>query len=146
MYRYPKQFGFTLIEIMVAVAIIAIVVSVAIPAYNGYIHTARMSEGQDNLGTLRLAQIEFFDENDSFFIGAGTAAVIAASGNRWRPTPWDVTLTNAQNIANLNFTYTVTNCAGGAVDGAGNPTQCFIARAVGQNLLDPVNDTLQVTN
>jgi len=148
--RQQLHTGFSLIEIMVAMAIIAIIAAVAIPAYNGYVRTARMTEGADSIALMHLAQVEFFEENGFFFIGANTAAIIANSNRLWLPTPWDRTLTDATNLANLNFTYAVTNCAlgaggNGATDGAGNPTQCYTVTATGQNMLT-ANDVIVDSN
>ncbi|HED15257.1 MAG TPA: prepilin-type N-terminal cleavage/methylation domain-containing protein [Gammaproteobacteria bacterium] len=148
--RQPLQTGFSLIELMVAMAILAIVVSVAIPAYNSYIRTARMVEGSDSITALKLAQTEFFQENNFFFTGANTAALIISSNRMWIPTPWDPTLTDAANLAKLNFTYTVANCVlgaggSGATDAAGNPTECYTVTATGQNLL-AATDVLTVSN
>ncbi len=47
--------GFTLVELMIAVAILAIVAAIAIPAYNGYIRESRLGAMRMNLDTLRIA-------------------------------------------------------------------------------------------
>lgn len=61
--------GITLIELVVTVAIIAIITSIAIPAYNGYIATAHNTEGWNNLNGIRLAEEEYFLENGTYFAG-----------------------------------------------------------------------------
>ncbi len=61
--------GITLIELVVTVAIIAVITSIAIPAYNGYIATAHNTEGWNNLNGIRLAEEEYFLENGTYFAG-----------------------------------------------------------------------------
>ena len=49
-----KQQGFTLIELMIVVAIIGILAAIAIPAYQDYTIRAQVSEGLNLLAALRL--------------------------------------------------------------------------------------------
>ena len=62
--------GFTLIEVMITVVILAILSAIAIPAYQGYISTSRRAEGHNNLAALQLAEEEFYLENNNYFDGA----------------------------------------------------------------------------
>ncbi|MDL0434068.1 type IV pilin protein, partial [Marinobacter sp. TBZ242] len=41
--------GFTLLELIIAVAIIGILASIAVPSYQGYVERARVSDGQAGL-------------------------------------------------------------------------------------------------
>lgn len=75
--------GFTLIELMITLGIIAVIASIAIPSYRGYIKTAKMVEAQNNLGALRLAQGEYFLENNAYFEGATTALLTTNSLGLW---------------------------------------------------------------
>jgi type IV pilus assembly protein PilE len=49
-----KQFGFTLIEMMIVVALIAILAAVALPAYNGYVNRSKIKTAQADLVALSL--------------------------------------------------------------------------------------------
>ena len=49
-----RQRGFTLLELMVAVAAAVIIASVAIPAFTGYIERARVARAVSDIGTLSL--------------------------------------------------------------------------------------------
>jgi len=79
--------GFTLIELMITVAIISIIAAIAIPSYNGYIATAYTVEAKNNIAALKLAQEEYFLENNKYFTGANISAIKTASGGLWNPTP-----------------------------------------------------------
>lgn len=96
--------GFTLIELMIVVAILAIISAIAIPAYTGYVKTAKMTEAHNNLAALRLAQEEFFLENNRYFLGANAGAIATDSDNLWAATKG--------SDGNINFKYEVTAAAG----------------------------------
>jgi prepilin-type N-terminal cleavage/methylation domain-containing protein len=76
--------GFTLIELMITVAILAIISAIAIPAYTGYIKTAKLQEASNNFASLRIAQEEYFMENNTYFGGTDTATVEANSSGLWK--------------------------------------------------------------
>ena len=58
-----KQQGFTLIELMIAVAIIGILAAVAIPQYQGYTARAQVSEAVTLLGGLKTPVIDHYTMN-----------------------------------------------------------------------------------
>jgi len=99
-----RQAGYTLIEVMVALTILAIIASIAIPAYRGYISTARETEGHNNLAAIQMAQEEYFLENNSYFVGNDTATLEANSNGLW-------TATGSDGV--INFDYAVSSVGGG---------------------------------
>jgi type IV pilus assembly protein PilA len=58
--------GFTLIELMIVVAIIGILAAIAIPNFMNYQCKARQSEAKTALGTLRSLQEAYFAEHDTY--------------------------------------------------------------------------------
>jgi type IV pilus assembly protein PilA len=58
--------GFTLIELMIVVAIIGILAAIAIPNFLNYQCKAKQSEAKSNLGNIRTQQEAFRAENDDY--------------------------------------------------------------------------------
>jgi type IV pilus assembly protein PilA len=61
-----QQKGFTLIELMIVIAIIGILAAIAIPAYQDYSIRSKISEGLNMAGAAKLAVAETFDSSGSF--------------------------------------------------------------------------------
>ncbi len=61
-----KQQGFTLIELMIVVAIIGILAAIAIPAYSDYTIRAQVSEGLTLAGGAKAALSEFTMDRGAF--------------------------------------------------------------------------------
>jgi len=65
--KYAK--GFTLIELMVVVVIIAILAAFALPAYQDYVTRGKIAEATSNLGNLRVKMEQFFQDNRQYVGG-----------------------------------------------------------------------------
>ena len=74
-----KQQGFTLIELMIVVAIIGILAAIAIPAYQDYTIRAQVSEGLNLSGGAKAAVTEYFQDRGTMPADNTTAGLEAAA-------------------------------------------------------------------
>lgn len=88
--------GFTLIELMITIAIIAILAAIALPSYSDYVRRGRLTEGLATMSSQRVKMEQFFQDNRTY-AGACVAGTVA-------PPP-----------VSPNFTYVCTPSALGAV-------------------------------
>lgn len=82
--KNTQQQGFTLIELMIVVAIIGILAAVAIPSYQDYTKRAHVSEGMGLAAAAKTGVSEYYSSEGSFPTNnsqAGIASSVSITGN-----------------------------------------------------------------
>ena len=135
MKRHSIQHGFSLVELLVVVAILALIAGIAAPIYNAYIETTRASICAKELSAIQIAEEEYFLANNTYFGGADIPTLAANSTGIYIPSP-DV-------LGGVN----PSPCAISVVAGTtGNLASSYNATAVGINDLAAAGVAMSVGN
>ena len=89
--RNDRRGGFTLVELVITIAIVIILSVISVPIYRGYVDKARMSEGYALLGAILSAQKTYYSEYGNFLRNSESSGStsyeqvlnIDARGNKW---------------------------------------------------------------
>lgn len=66
-----RMHGFTLIELMIVVAIVGILSMIALPAYNDYVTRGKIQEATSQLSDLRVKMEQYYMDNRRYGVTAG---------------------------------------------------------------------------
>ncbi|HEY6455340.1 MAG TPA: pilin [Steroidobacteraceae bacterium] len=77
------QKGFTLIELMIVVAIIGILAAIAIPAYQDYTVRSQVTEGLNLSGAVETGAAEYFANTGSFPATLSAAGISSAPSGKY---------------------------------------------------------------
>ena len=99
--------GFTLIEVLITVAIVAILASIALPSYTAYVTRSRLPVALDALSSVATRMEQRYQDTGSYANGANCGVTLPEVAN--------FTLTCA--LADAGQSYTVTATGAGPVSG-----------------------------
>jgi len=83
MRKMMQSKGFTLIELMIVVAIIGILAAIAIPNYLDYQMKAKTSEAKSNIGAIRTAEEAYAAEEGQYRTAAQTPTGVTSTKQPW---------------------------------------------------------------
>jgi type IV pilus assembly protein PilE len=129
------QKGFTLIELMMVVAIIGILASIAMPAYNDYVTRSKIAEGLSGLSDGRVKLEQFFQDNHTYAGAADPASTAhfsyAVSNDTL--TTYTITATGLNDMSDFSYSIDQNNAKQTLTlrSGWGSAANCWIDKKGG---------------
>ncbi|HEX5355650.1 MAG TPA: type IV pilin protein [Aquabacterium sp.] len=139
------QQGFTLIEVMIVVAIVGILSAVAYPAYQDYVIRSKIPDATSTLATRQTRMEQWFQDQRSYLNTAGNCGGAAASDTTTSTyftfsctataTTYTLTATGKTGAQMAGFTYTVnqdgTRATTAAPSGWSTNAGCWVTKKGG---------------
>ena len=136
-----KQNGFTLIELMIVVAIIGTLASIAIPAYSDYVKKGKASEAPSVLADLRIKMEQCFQDTrdysnaacDAFCSPASGAVNFTYSCTARNATSYTIAAAgvSAKDMSGFSYSIDQNNLKTSKYDGGSEVTGCWLTNKSG---------------
>ena len=133
--------GFTLIELMVVVVIVAILATIALPSYQDYVMRSRIAEAVSALAAKRTSVEQFFDNNRTYVNAPACASDTTTSKSfsfsctTATATAYTIEALGTGQMAGFAFTIDQSNVKATSAVPSGwsqpNPNTCWITRRGG---------------
>ncbi len=77
---HDRRCGFTLVELVIVIAIVIILSVISVPIYRGYVDKAKWAEGYALLGSILSAQKAYYSEYGNFLLAFNSSSAAGRSG------------------------------------------------------------------